>query len=321
MPILWCGGEDVDFPNGTVPEVVTTTGTFDAAMGSRCAVGCPAYGVVRSVLFTILTSFWWHGLVVWWGAANQMLWGVGASGTAFGLGINFTTDGYLQLVKYAGGTLTVLATSTVAPVSSPATIDLHVQNYGATATVTAFVAGVQHIVFTGDVRPDASVTAFDHVLLVSTTYYTIAASQFIVTDTDDTRLFSVATLPVAGAGDANTFSAGTYADINEVAINDANTAHSNTPEQDLQVALGNLPTGAFVVKAIKAAARLSDGVGGMGMQIGIKTNGVALLSPTIPLAGAWGTYERLLQQNPVTANNFTVDEINALQLACRSKAV
>jgi hypothetical protein len=130
-----------------------------------------------------------------------------------------------------------------------------------------------------------------------------------------------APFPVAGAGDANTFTAGTYADINEVAINDANTTHSNTPEQDLQVALGHLPTGAFVVKAIKAAARLSDGVGGMGMQIGIKTNGVALLSPTIPLAGAWGTYEGLLQQNPVTANNFTVDEINALQLACRSKAV
>ena len=82
-----------------------------------------------------------------------------------------------------------------------------------------------------------------------------------------------------------------------------------------------MPAGDFICKGVRVAVRATDGVGGIGIQIGVKTNSTVDLGASITLGGVWETDEKLYQLNPVTSNRFTPAEIEALQIAVKSVAV
>ena len=317
MSILWCGGEDIDFPNGNAVSVTNNSGFWSRSGYTRCSLSSSG-GISKSTYFPggPVTSAW---ITFRWRPDNSAKTvGVGVEGSARSLWLGFAGSGWthLQLSTYDGTTLTPLTiTDGAILVDALQRIDWHIQDFGAAATVTVYVDGALVLTYTGDVTVPGMT---DFSCLVLGSGY-LRGSEFVVSD-QDTRLFSLVTLYPTGAGDANTFTAGGYGDVDESVISDADTAHSDTPEQDLQVALADLPAGDFIVKAVKLAARITAGDGGMGMQIGVKTNSTLALGSTITLVGAWETHEALLAANPVTANVFTPAEINALQLAFQSKA-
>lgn len=322
MSILGCYGEDLDWNQGTLPTVITTAGHFRAGY-ARCALRIPTAGSpMRTPTFPARTDAWVTArLYVGNANLNQVVLGLGhaTSLKSIGVGVSAASGYYAMracLYLWDGATFTVLASEPGYSLTGLVKIDLHLQAYGDTGTLTAYVDGVQVVTYTGDLRI-AGVTGFDCLLsgpLASGIGGVSDLSEAILAD-EDTRLFSLVTLAGTGDGDENTFDSGGAAEISEVTLSDASTAYSATPGQTLLMALSDLPSGEFIVKAIGLSARVSDGVGGMAMQIGVKTNGAVHVGDPIALEAAWETARAVLQQNPETVNVFTPAEADALQLA------
>jgi hypothetical protein len=322
MSILWAGGEEIDFPAGSSPQHDLPAYRSGYA---RYALYPPDDATIRTNPISIPLSFWLSMRLRPWGAVRdsyRAVWGVWKSGTNYGLGVSLReSDHNVQLVTVNGTTVSVLATGTLPNLDGQLDkCDLQVTNYGAEAAVEIFLNGVSGLTFAGDVRPHSSVTAFDQIASYrkagSPSYN---GSEIILAD-DDTRLFSLVSLYPNGAGAANTFTSGGYGDVDEATLSDADTLFSATAGQAVQLALSDLPTGNFIVKGVKLTARMSDGVGGMAMKMGVRTNGAIHVGDPIALVGAWETKEALLSQNPETLNVFTPTEVNALQLAFESAA-
>ena len=333
MGILWSGGEDISFPAGSVVSVDTTAGRFRAGY-ARCAVYQAGNGLIsRGTPFSggAVTSCWVTARLyagdfqTTYGGARQF--GVGRSGAegSLWIGALSTDKTKLGLHAWDGAAVTLLASSPGSVFANDALyrLDLQIAGFGETATVRVYLDNVLLFTYTGDLS-GLGISDLDSVLLAgvfATGYDSSLHASEIIVSAEDTRLFSLVTLAPNAAGDANTFTAGAYTDINEVAKNDADTAYSDTPGQGLLVGLSDLPEGDFIVKDLAVVARLSDGVGGMGMKLGVKTNGSVVLSDTIALEGAWETKGMSFPINPITDNVFTLAEINALQLAFESAAV
>lgn len=316
MSILWRGGEDIDFYGAVVS---TTSGHFRAGY-ARCEILSGVAPAVARKSFGPCTSLWFTGRVYFGagGLDSYTLIGAGDNLPAWDKTLWIITNASKQLCVNSPSS-GVWASSTFIP-SGLVRLDVQIVGFGeATTTVRVWADGALII----DQTAALSITglsAFTNLKVFGSGLYGWGgASEMIVAD-EDLRLWSLVTLAPTGAGDANTFTGGAYTDIDEITLSDADAAYSDTAEQDLQVALSNLPAGDFVVKDVTVKARMSDGVGGIGMQIGIKTNGAVHLGSTIVLAGAWETDEQSFVQNPETVNVFSLSEINALQLAFRSKA-
>jgi hypothetical protein len=329
MGILWRGGEDIDFPNGTAVVVDTTAGHFRAGY-ARCALRQSVLNAIsRSTPFPggAVTSFWATariaiGVLVA-GYPDTRMFGIGRSGGtgAIWVGADTTTTGTLALYA-SNGTRLAVADSPSFGAYSGFRLDLHIANFGDDASIDVYQDGALILSWTGDIATLTGVSDLDSVVFGRTAVTDTPAVYLseIIVSTADTRLFSLVTLFSNAAGDANTFTAGAHTDIDEVAKNDADTAYSDTPGQGLLVGLSDLPEGDFIVKDLAVVARLSDGVGGMGMKLGVKTNGAVHLGDTITLEGAWATKVQQFALNPETDNMFTPTEINALQLAFESEA-
>lgn len=321
MAILWCGGEDTDWMNlGSI--LTTTTGTSLRTGYARQACKASSGQQLTKPIATPLTSGWFsfrgvHGSI----SADQKYCGIGRSGTNKGLliGSGAGSSSRTALWKYDGSTFTKLAEE----VSSTMTgnvlhkFDIELVSYGAASTVRVYVDGSLVITYVGDTSI-AGVDGFD-CFNSSFAPNGISMSELIIAD-EDSRLLSVVTLAPNAAGDESTFTSGAYTDIDEVALNDADLISSAVAEQVAQFNLTTRPAGDFIVKAVKVAARCADGVGGMAIQVGIKTNGAEHLGAQQTLGGAWQTIEQLYTDNPETLNRFTLAELDALQIAFRSKA-
>jgi len=316
MSILWCGGEDIDFSTSIVSSWMATG--YRSGY-SRLAASLGTAGLLRSPAVTPFTSVWLSfqlGLNAT--SANGRTGGLGKSGTNAMLGIGTgTTATKIALIKYDGTTRTVLAEESGSSLAALNKIDIHMENYGANATVTVYVNGTQVISYTGDVTV-LSQTSLDQVY-INNAQNGVYVSEFILAD-EDTRLMSLVTLAPSAAGDASEWTNG-YANIDESTKDDADTIYTSTANQNFQCNLTGMPAGDFICKGVKVAARATDGVGGIGIQLGVKTNSQLDLGNAVTLGGVWQTVEKLYQQNPITSNRFTPAEIEALQLAVKSIAV
>ena len=104
-------------------------------------------------------------------------------------------------------------------------------------------------------------------------------------------------------------------------LSDSDKIYSSTADADFQANLTEMPTGTFSVKAVKVAARCVDGSGSKGIALGIKSGGTVNVGDTETCAGYWQTKERLMTVNPVTGVSFTPEDIEALQVNLRAKAL
>jgi hypothetical protein len=242
---------------------------------------------------------------------------MGKSGVSDFFILGNKSAGKIALYKCDGTTYTELAAdSSTITTATMHKIDVKVESWGSNATITVYVDGSQIISFNGDPRGSANITNLDRVVIRGSTSYYL--SEIIVAD-EDTRLMSLKTLAPDSNGDTNEWD-NSYTAIDETELSDFDTVYTSTADETFTCNLTGMPAGDFICKGVKVAARATDGIGGLGMQLGVKTNSTLDLSDTISLGGYWETQERLYQNNPITSNRFSGAEIDALQSAFVSKS-
>lgn len=325
MSILWCGGEDVDFPNGGFTITVGTSTSNYRTGYARCTVLCNT-AVARSNNFPggAVTSCWFSCRMVSTSNTSQINCGLtkdssSQSGLYVGTG---SVGGKLVLYKYDGTTKTALATDSGTSIVSGGgiyRIDMQVINYGVSATVNVYVNFILILTFTGDV----TVTGVTSLSAAGIWGPSVGMSEFIVSDLDTRSLQGLVTLALTGAGTVNAWTNPTFSNINGTTLSDASPTNSNTNGQDNQYNVTDLPAGAYDVKAVKTAIRaaVSSTPAVTKIKMGYDSGGTigfgtgASKTP----ATAYGTFEQLDAINPVTSSQWLQSQMNALQLTFRSE--
>jgi hypothetical protein len=328
MAILWCGGEDIDFPNGSTLSIGTTS-TNRRSSYSRCDISNSNANSTsaRSPSFAggAVTSAWLHCQAKGnnSGTSKEFI-GLGlnsAGQAALALGCDSASATKLALWKYSGGTWTELASEAGNSISTSALqqLDMHVSSFGASATVDVYINSTLAFTYSGSTTV-TGVTNLDCVAIVgNATTPNMLFSEIIVAD-EDTRAMSLATLGPNAAGDSTGSWTNTYTSINPTTINDANAIYNNATGSDFQANLLDLPAGSFTIKACKAVARaeVTAGATPTGFKLGIKSGGTVNVDAGHSPGAAFVNYERLMTTNPVTSAAFTQTEVNALQLDVQS---
>lgn len=335
MTILWCGGEDVDFPNGNTPTLGTTwayNSSHSRGYISAWAKTEPCWST--SFMGGGVTSCWFgFFMAVAYNTINNRIVGIIDSSTGSSVkGIYVGTSAYsgtaykMALYKWDGINLTTIASESGYSFPSGSIvcdsihkIDLQIVDYGSSAVLRLYYEGSLVIEYNGDISI-TGVSSLNAIGILSPADVYIALSEFFVAD-EDTRLMRLKTLAPSAAGDTSTNWTGAYTDIDEVTLSDTDRIYSSTADADFQANLTGMPTGTYSVKAVKVAARAVDGSGSLGMALGVKTGGTVNVGATETCIGYWQTKERLMTINPVSGVAWTPADIEALQLNIRAKAV
>jgi len=317
MAIVWCGGEPVDFPNGSIVVVNITAGNFRSGYGRGCLY---SLNIAKSNIFSggALTSCWFSARIYSAASTSDVkIVGLGKLGTDSGIWIGNTGTSKLGLFKFDGTTLIELDVESGTTFTAVLhKIDVQITNWGDSANIKVYNDSILIINYTGDPRPPG-IDDLDIVVLMGTT--AILVSEIIIAD-EDTRTMSLVTLAPNLAGDLNQWT-GAYTAIDEYTIDDADVIYSTVADQDFQCNLTATPTGTFVVRAIKISARAVRGATGISqIKLGIKSGVSVNVDDAITLSTIWETKERLMLVNPVTTNLFTTAELDALQINLRSIA-
>ncbi len=324
--VLWAGGEDIDFPNGTLP--LTVSSSYYRSGYARCSIyqGNTSNTTSASTLsFSggAVTTCWLHaqGHVAAPSASKQFI-GLGlnsAAQVAIAIGSSGSSPSQTALWKYSGGAWTQLAAETgnSLPASSIFAIDVNVQNFGSAATVYVYINGTLVITYAGSTAV-TGVSNLDCVCLIGNGVE-FNCSEIIVTDTLDTRAMSVLTAAPNAAGDTNNWT-GTYTNINPTTINDSSVISVDTTGADFQANVIDLPAGTFSVPAVKVSARaeVTSGAVPTGIKLGVRISSVNYLDTAHTLTNAFAPYERLMTTNPATSAAWAQSDIDPLQLALES---
>ena len=323
MSVLWCGGEDIDFPIGAALSIQTGAPYFRAGyarLGIAQGAG-PEAGFSHSKAFPggAVTSAWLSYRIYPTGnIANYLGMGFGLSGTNKSLlvGASSSSGTKYALWKYDGTTKTQLAAESGNSLALiMARIDMQVINYGASATVNVYLNSNLIITFTGDVTV-SGMTNFDHVIIDgnSAFYY---FSEVIVADEDLRGWVGLVTLAPNANGTTQAWTNPGFANVNPTTINDANAASAASSGLDVQWKLNALPAGSGGVKAIKVATRAFMSTGTANIQNGFNSGGTVAVSAAQAVTTAPATFENIYAVNPVTGVAWGA-EVNTLQIDLRS---
>lgn len=332
MSILWCGGEDIDFPNGGNVSTDVTAARFRSGY-ARCGVQASGNQQYRSSLAFAggaVTSTWFSFTLAYNSAStlSQLLIGLIDSANApkgVWIGCSATAFHALRaaLYKFDGTTKTMLAEGNgdiwVGGIYTPMRFDLQLVSYGASATLNLFINGTLLVTYSGDVTV-SGVTGVSAVGISSGGNGSVL-SEIIVAD-EDTRAFpGLATLALTGAGTTDQWT-GIFSDVNGTSFSDATPNFTNTNAQDQQYNWTDLPAGTFAIKAVKIAARMAKSASPAVTQVklGYKSGGSTGFGTgaTKALTTAYATYEQIDSTNPVTAAAWVQSDMNALQVDAQS---
>jgi len=328
MAILWCGGEDIDFPNGTLVAVSTVSTNFRAGY-ARCSIQQQTQGgMAKGIPFPggAVTSAWvtWRALSTNVNNITQRMFGFGLSGTVKGLfvGTDSATASKLALCKYDGTTTTQLAseTGTSWGINVIHRFDMNLVSYGASATVTVYLDGASIISFSGDVTV-SGVTNVDSIFMGGSNVNVASDPQFseIVVADEDTRSFpGLVTMAPNGAGTTTNWTNNAFTNLNGTTISDAQPVSSNTNAQLQEYNLIDLPTGTFVIKAVMIVARMakSQAPGVTQVELGYNSGGSVAYGTgaTKALTTGYTSYDQLDSINPVTGVAWVQADMNGLQI-------
>lgn len=324
MAILWCGGEDIDFPNGSALLSNTT-----ACRPGYARTGVSASGPAWSLPFVGggITSGWVSNYSSYnsSGVTSLLAFGLVSSASGNGSGIwlgNGSAAGSVALFKYDGTTTTQLASNGVAYWTVNTVVvnkfDMQIINYGASSTVNVYVNGALAFNFVGSTAI-TGVSSLDCVgIRWGTAGNTRGMSEFIVAD-EDTRSMSVVTMAPSAAGTTDNW-AGLFSAVNPIVINDANSVTTNTVALDEQFNLIDLPTGVFSIPMVKVTARASTSTGATATKIalGVNSGGTVAVGSNITLTTSFADQEQFFANNPVTSAAWTQAQMNPLQVNMRS---
>lgn len=319
MTILWCGGEDIDFHNGTPPSISTVAAAYRSSY-SRGALYYPG-GRWYSNPFPggeVLSA--WLQFRYYrenYATTCTILGLTGPDGiTGFWLYDNSRT---LTLRKYDGGWSTLDSEGTSDFYCyTPQPVSIRITNYGASGNIKVYRWDDPNPVidYTGDLTI-SGLTGFSRVGgYGGSAHFYGCVSEIIVADVDP-RNMALKTLIPNAAGDANEWDSGDYTDIDELNRSITDLLITATHGDDFQANLTDMPAGDFKIKAVRAVVNAQDDNQIFGLKVGIKTNSAIHLSDSHRLTNLWSSRERLFQNNPETASAFSSGEIDALQLAIR----
>lgn len=328
MAVLWCGGEDIDFDN-TAVGVTTTAGRFRSTY-TRCALGLGSAGdnvYARGLtLGSAVTSCWFSCRFFIAGqSTNRPQIGLGKSGTSAGLMVGNSTSTGTRLGLYTvnGTSRTQLAEESGASLGGNILhrLDMQVSSYGASATVNVWLDSVLLITFTGDVTV-GGLTNLDCALMRGNSLDAWNISEIIIADEDTRQFPGLATLALTGDGTTTDW-IGVYSTINQTSFSDASPNYTNTTALDQQFNWTDLPSGSWVIRAVKITARMVKGGASPAVtqvKLGYNSGGTVAFGSgsTKALTGAYAGYDQLDLQNPVTTADWQQSEMNALQVDLQS---
>jgi hypothetical protein len=228
---------------------------------------------------------------------------------------------FVRLYKYDGTTYTSLVNSTVTPFSGSLhnNIDIQVSNYGSNGTINAFVNGQLACSYTGNIAVLSQTTLDYAILECSNTLYKYYLSEVIVAD-EDTRGMRLSTLIPNAAGDQNQWT-GAYTDVDDYSPDDTNMLYTDSASQNVQLGLSDLSAdlNAKIIDVhIHSRAAVSSG-SSLDLKQGVKTNANIHLGSAHTLDVGWDICVDTFSQNPQTVAEWTVSDINALQIAFQSQ--
>lgn len=295
MTILWCGNEDIDF-------TISSSSPFQS-----------------DSVFNGINAGWLHFslYINYREFTNFNLCGLKNKSTQKGIYIaQSSVPGRLCLCAND----TVIATEEGNSAAQTTTIDMNIISLGSSASIKVYSGGSEIINYTGDLS-SYSISDLDSVWFSTGPFGVFEVAHSPIVADEDTRLFVLATLRPNAEGDTSANWTGSYTDIDETTISDSDKIYSSTPDADFQCGVTGMPSGSWVVKAVKVAVRCVDGSGTNGIAVGVKTNDTVSVSGAMSCSGYWQTKELMLNINPVTGNPWTPAEIEALQLNLRCMAV
>lgn len=330
--VLWCGGEDIDFPNGSAVTNVNSGFRSNYARTSlENQTTTASYVSSRSMPFAggSVTGCWLHFYATTRTLTTSVLFaGLGlstASNANSGLfvGTGASTATKLTLYKYDGTTLTALATESGTTLANATSFsfDIQVISFGASATVNVYLNSNLLIAYSGSTAI-TGMAAIDSVMIGSDSGTAGAlVSEFIVTDTVDTRATSLVTMAPNGPGANNQWDSGTYANINPVTINDSSVISVNSTGKIFEATLNGLPAGTFTVSAVRIVARAQVQAGAVptGLQIGTYEAGTAYPDSGRSLTNAFVPYDRLMLTDPATSAAWVTSALGTLQIDLQSQ--
>jgi hypothetical protein len=324
MTILWCGGEELDFKG--VVKVSTSAFYFDSNY-ARCAINLGQAG--SGSIYTQFTSdtihnFWFHARFIFYPSypideARIVAFGIFNS-QQVKLNISRSNEGSVFRI-YLGNTLVAATEQAVINPNVIYRLDIQIQNYDQedTGTVNVYIDNTLVLTYTGTLYSEL-IPKLDHMYLLGGTLGSgLRMSEIIIADSDPRNL-RLKTLPLNADGDTNQWLLGTYADIDEVSKTVHEYIKTETAGQLFTANISNLPSGLWKIHAIRVAAATSPAYNGLGLKVGIKTNDVVHLGD-LTQATWYDTLDELYTVNPETSQDFTKEEVNALQIAIESEEV
>lgn len=316
------------FPGGALPPSTTTGGSFDSNFsrsglvmdGSGSSAG--PWGPVT--LMGNIAECWVHFRMYF--AAISLT----NANTPFQIQ-NSAGQGVLRLqnvstanyqMQYWNGSAWTNVGSSVAVTNGTFEFDVHSKIDNSTGIFEIFINGVSTWSFSGDTDLFSG-SANDRVLFDRFT--TGSAPDAIISEiiiaTTDTRSLRVATLVPNGAG-ASTAWTGTFADVDETDINDADFVSATTAPIDELFTLTDLSTVAqgYDPVAVTIGTRGRVGVTGpSNLQTLLRTGSTDYNSsnkgPTTSFASVSQT---IYDQNPNTTADWTISDIQGLEVGVRS---
>lgn len=328
MSYLFLGAEDTDF---VTPIYDWTWQGFNYrtgfARGSIQVYANSSMSWVECPFSTASSSFW---MTARWYADNFTNSSVNRPVYSFSDGttrrINVTVDPATGFVKVFTLNNTGSTTELVNQIANQAAasavlfkFDIQI-NYSATGWVRIYFNGTLVFEFVGNTIAAGSTSTtltkmgFTNPGTSSSMYF----SEIIVAERD-TRTLSLYTLAPSGNGSGNQWQ-GSYTDIDEGRANETDVISTTAAEQSAYFEINDIPEGNYAIQAVKVTAQATRGVTGpANIQVGLRSAGTTTLSPNKPLDSAWTKINETFLVNPTTGLAWTRSEVNALQIAARSK--
>lgn len=328
MAILWCGGEDIDFPN-SAPVVSSTITSRYRSTYARCAIQSASgstFSGSNSFSGGAITSAWLSAQVYYndSGTTGNRFVGLINVGSGNGSGIWFgqssSSDNKMAIFKYDGTTLTQLAlgaTGVFNTTTQPFKWDLQVISYGSSSTVNLYWSGNLYCSYTGSTAI-SGVSNLDGVGIWALSGNSAGMSELIVSDTD-TRAMNLMTMAPTSTGTTASWT-GVVGNVNPVTINDGNSVFTNTVAQDEQFHLTTPASGTFSIPFVRIAARCANTTGATATQValGFNSGGTVVVGSNNSLITSFKLVESVYTQNPVSSAAWTQSDLTSLQVDLRS---
>lgn len=254
---------------------------FSNGTNKRIAIGMDQTQVVRVYRYDAL------------GALEELANGMTAGSTAY----NTVTKFDVQIAMGNPGLIRVYATSSSAV---PPTL---IYEYTGQTTVAGQPTTINKV---GLTNPN----------IVSNYFYYYSE---VIAAERDTRTLSLYSLRPSSTGSGNQWT-GSASDIDDDIANGTDVISTTAADRDAFFELTDLPTGNYSVQAVKVSSQGARGATGpTGLQIGLRANGTTSLGTINAMDTTWTKQGEYFEVNPGTGLVWTPADINAMQVAARSK--